>query len=311
MLRAPQLNRTKEDLNNEGENYQGENSSPMLERAIKLVTPVLERIQKMRGTLKGLRVADVGCGTGELASYIAEQGATVVAFDVSESMINKAKKKHIKENLSFDVQDAATFELDGKYDLIVSTSALQWVSDENIANVFRQIDIHLKPAGEVHVLVPTYDHPHIVLSTVANSEKWAKHFQDADEPQSLKRGQKGYQNLLEKAGLVKIRLYKKDSEHKKSPEAYLNFVKQWSFYFQVLSDQTLEAEFENDVLDYLRTLADEQTGIITFTQTSLIMESMKPELSARNTQYFREEGGPTVEINSREHTSQPTGSKPR
>jgi malonyl-CoA O-methyltransferase len=43
--------------------------------------------------LGGMRVADVGCGTGRHALWLAEQGAAVDAFDFSEGMLAKARVK--------------------------------------------------------------------------------------------------------------------------------------------------------------------------------------------------------------------------
>jgi malonyl-CoA O-methyltransferase len=42
---------------------------------------------------RGLRIADVGCGTGRHARWLAEHGARVVAFDFSEGMLARAKEK--------------------------------------------------------------------------------------------------------------------------------------------------------------------------------------------------------------------------
>ena len=41
----------------------------------------------------GLRIADVGCGTGRHALWLVRAGASVDAFDCSEGMMAKAREK--------------------------------------------------------------------------------------------------------------------------------------------------------------------------------------------------------------------------
>ena len=45
------------------------------------------------GNVAGRVVADVGCGTGRHAAWLADAGARVVAFDVSEGMMARAKAR--------------------------------------------------------------------------------------------------------------------------------------------------------------------------------------------------------------------------
>ncbi len=53
------------------------------------------------------RVLDLGCGTGEHARFLAEQGFEVVGVDASESMIASARDEPMPENLLFVQGDLA------------------------------------------------------------------------------------------------------------------------------------------------------------------------------------------------------------
>src|SRR5437868_11717868 len=60
---------------------------------------------EMLGEVGGLRVADVGCGTGRHASRLSTAGARVVALDFSTGMIRKAREKLGADKVAFAVAD--------------------------------------------------------------------------------------------------------------------------------------------------------------------------------------------------------------
>jgi SAM-dependent methyltransferase len=64
--------------------------------------------------LSKLRVAVLGCGSGNDAAYFADQGHIVTAFDLSEEALNRARDKYgNKKNLEFVHKDI--FKLDESY----------------------------------------------------------------------------------------------------------------------------------------------------------------------------------------------------
>lgn len=94
---------------------------------------------------KGERILDLGCGTGQLASEIAEYGARVTGFDHSPQMIEKAKAAY--PQLHFDVKDARDFSYDEPFDAVFSNAALHWIDDQEatIASMYRA----LRPGGRL------------------------------------------------------------------------------------------------------------------------------------------------------------------
>jgi ubiquinone/menaquinone biosynthesis C-methylase UbiE len=52
-----------------------------------------DQVRRLLGNVRGLRVADIGCGTGRHAVAAAEAGATVIGVDFSPGMLSKAAKK--------------------------------------------------------------------------------------------------------------------------------------------------------------------------------------------------------------------------
>jgi len=91
----------------------------------------------------GERILDLGCGSGQLATKIAESGANVIGLDHSPEMIAEARRNF--PELTFDVADAANFQLSERVDAVFSNAALHWVRNQDamLAGVYRA----LKPGG--------------------------------------------------------------------------------------------------------------------------------------------------------------------
>ena len=73
--------------------------------------PALARV--LDDGVKGPRVLDVGCGTGDLAIALARRGYEVTAIDISSVAIDIARAKAAREGLTvhFEVQDARVLSL--------------------------------------------------------------------------------------------------------------------------------------------------------------------------------------------------------
>lgn len=107
----------------------------------------------------GMRVIDLGCGTGELTAMLAEmiEGAAIEGVDSSAAMLEQAGTR-AGELVSFKQQDVSAIEDYGAYDLVFSNAALQWVPD-NEAIVSRILRT-LKPGAQLAIQVPKNEaHP--------------------------------------------------------------------------------------------------------------------------------------------------------
>ena len=107
---------------------------------------------------KGLRVLDVGCGTGTIAKGIAEivgETGFVVGIDNTEAFIQSGKESygHISQ-LELIHADLFQYQPTEKFDLIVSSRTLQWLS--NPKDAIKKIKTLLKPGGQLSVL--DYNH---------------------------------------------------------------------------------------------------------------------------------------------------------
>lgn len=95
----------------------------------------------------GEQILDLGCGTGQLTAQIAASGATVVGMDSDRAMVEQASTNY--PELTFQVGDAARFQLENPVDAVFSNAALHWVNDAQGAALC--MVNALKPGGRLVV----------------------------------------------------------------------------------------------------------------------------------------------------------------
>jgi len=97
---------------------------------------------------KNLRVLDIGCGTGKHANYLAEKGYQVTGIDFSEEMIRIAKSNK-NGNTDFYVADATSFNLNKKFDIVLSLFHVvsYQSSNKDISSMFSNVSKHLNHNG--------------------------------------------------------------------------------------------------------------------------------------------------------------------
>lgn len=105
---------------------------------------------------ENMRVLDLGCGTGKLTKYLHETIAAreTIGLDSSENMLQAAREfeghglrfvqGHIEEN-----------SVPGKFDLVFSNAALQWVTGHE--GLFEKLREKLQLGGQLAVQVPAMD----------------------------------------------------------------------------------------------------------------------------------------------------------
>jgi SAM-dependent methyltransferase len=131
------------------------------------------------GEVQGLRVLDVGCGTGYFSREMARRGAIVTGADLSPAMLAHAREAEAKAPLGIRYVDADAARLGERFpaesfDLATSCLALQDMPD--IPAALRAIHGRLAPGGR---LVASIAHP----CTDTPFRVWAKN--DAGEKRWL------------------------------------------------------------------------------------------------------------------------------
>jgi len=104
-------------------------------------------VREVLGDVAGLRVLDLGCGTGRHALWLAGQGAAVTGIDFSEGMLEEARGKPGADFVRFlarDLHQPLPFE-DGTFDRVVSGLVLEHLKD--LDPFFAEARRVLRPGG--------------------------------------------------------------------------------------------------------------------------------------------------------------------
>lgn len=118
------------------------------------------------------RVADLGCGAGNVTRLLAERWpkARIVGVDSSAAMLEKARVE--APGIEWVQADLATWRPDAPVDLIYSNAALHWLDDHR--RLFPALIAALAPGGTLAVQMPR-NHAaasHTGMAEAARSGPW-------------------------------------------------------------------------------------------------------------------------------------------
>lgn len=179
----------------------------------------------------GLRVLDIGCGTGsitkDIADYVGPTGQ-VVGIDNTASFITEGKGLYANvQNLELLHCDLLDFESLDKFDLIVSARTFQWIS--TLDRAVEKLKTLVKPDGQISIL--DYNHEAINWNPVIPASMnnfynmflmWRK---DAGMNNRI-----GYDlaDLLEEHGFGQIEVFNADELYERQNPSHLDKLKIWS-----------------------------------------------------------------------------------
>ena len=141
-------------------------------------------IRRLLGDVRGLKVADLGCGTGRSAIALNEAGAEVTALDFSNEMLAQARQKPGAGRVRFIVHDLGNpLPLDSdSYDRVLCSLALEHVQDLDVA--FGEMARICRPEGRVVIIEM---HPALLLQGIS------AHFHDPKTGQDIRPRSVGHQ----------------------------------------------------------------------------------------------------------------------
>jgi len=112
---------------------------------------------------KGMKVLDVGCGTGNFSIKLAKKGCKVTGIDLSDKMLVLAREKAEKENLHINYYNMNVYDLNFPneyFDAVFSIATFEFIEDidKAIIEIFRVC----KDKGQ------------IMIGTINRESKWGE-----------------------------------------------------------------------------------------------------------------------------------------
>ena len=138
-------------------------------------------ILAMAGDVRGKRVLDVGCASGELSAAFVERGARVVGIDLNPRLIERARGR-LGSKAEFRVADISAplaFLESGSFDVVAASLVLHYLADWGTPlGEFARV---LRPGGRLVLSThhPTHDimittPPAPYFETVLLTDTWSK-----------------------------------------------------------------------------------------------------------------------------------------
>jgi len=96
-------------------------------------------------------VLEIGCGTGKNTEWLLQKATQIIAVDLSEEMLSKAKEKIQSSNIEFiqaDINSDWNFT-EQTFDLISFSLVLEHI--ENLDHIFKEVFKKLNEEGYVYV----------------------------------------------------------------------------------------------------------------------------------------------------------------
>jgi len=119
---------------------------------------VMDKAVNFTNAQKGSKILDVATGTGKLAFAFAKEGYEVVGIDLSEAMLDIARKKNKYSKVRFKVADATNLPFaDNSFDISSISFALHDMPLSIREKVLKEMGRVTRPEGTIIVL--DYDLP--------------------------------------------------------------------------------------------------------------------------------------------------------
>lgn len=115
-------------------------------------------IERLFPDVEGLRVLDVGCGTGRNSRYFAERGALVLGIDFSKKAVEIARRKSSGGNPTYRTMSVFDLEERDAFDAAFSwgTVTMACKNRAELADALTRIARSLKPGGKLLLCEPIH-----------------------------------------------------------------------------------------------------------------------------------------------------------
>jgi len=159
----------------------------------------------------GMRVLEIGCGTGIFTQFFARTGAHIVALDLSPELLDKARRRcGAFVNIQFLVGRFEDYRSSDPFDAIVGSSVLHHLELKAALERIRGL---LRPGGTAAFAEPNMLNPQIFLQ---KNVPWLKK-RLGDTPEETAFFRWRLQRQLERQGFIDVKITPFDWLHPLTP----------------------------------------------------------------------------------------------
>ncbi|KAF0109313.1 MAG: type 12 methyltransferase [Anaerolineaceae bacterium] len=181
-------------------------------------------IAAQAGLRSGVRVLEIGCGTGNFTEVFAASGADLLALDISEDLLERARERRLPGNVRFVCQPFETLDEAGGFDAVIGSSVLHHLDiHPALAEIFRLLrspdPASGKPGGVMAFAEPNMLNPQIMIE---KNIPWIKE-RMGDSPDETAFFRWQMRRLLREAGFTGIEVTPRDWLHPAIPPAAIGF----------------------------------------------------------------------------------------
>ncbi|MEO6436335.1 MAG: class I SAM-dependent methyltransferase [Tepidisphaeraceae bacterium] len=178
----------------------------------------VEMIARGANLQAGMRVVEIGCGTGLFTELLTRLGAHVTAVDLSPDLLNLARGRGLDPSTVTFVQGRfEECDLSGAFDAVVGSSVLHHLE---VAPALCKARAVLRSGGTIAFAEPNMLNPQIALQkNVPLLKRWA-----GDSPDETAFFRCGLKRALEAAGFVDAHVTPFDWLHPATPRPLIALV---------------------------------------------------------------------------------------
>lgn len=166
----------------------------------------------------GMKVLEIGCGTGYFTHELARTGAEITAIDISPDLLEQARKEVPDSLVIFRMENAYAMTFpDSSFDTVVGSSVLHHLDVDLALKEFYRV---LRPGGSMYFTEPNMLNPQIALQ---KNIPWLKR-KLGDSPDETAFVKWRMASRLAKHGFRETRIRSFDFLHPKTPAFAAAFV---------------------------------------------------------------------------------------
>lgn len=167
----------------------------------------------------GMRVLELGCGTGLFTQSFDKTGAHIVAIDVSNDLLDQARQKNVSSHVSFQNEDAESLTFGNEsFDAVVGSSVLHHLDMDKALSEMRRV---LKSGGRFAFAEPNMMNPQIAIQDTVPQLRSL--LGNSPEETAFFRWSLGRQ--LRSAGFTRVQIEPFDFLHPAVPRSFIPMVR--------------------------------------------------------------------------------------